>query len=96
MCPSVDNFDLAFATEVDIQVAVRDLLLDPGSYQQRNITANKLDARLRDDGSKYYGTVTVNFRAKNAFGGMMPGSARVTLDEDPDGGCMVRRATLIE
>ena len=85
---------MEFGVRWDVEKAVKDLLLDPGSYEKDSITARRLFAAERSDGSQYYSAVTVRFRAKNTFGGYARGTAWVELNEDAEEGCTVVRANL--
>ena len=87
MAPSIQH---------DVRGAAKDLLLDPGSYQEDGMYARESYSRRRRDGSdtRYYNRVEVEFRTKNTFGGMATGYATVRLTEDPDEGCKVLGAEL--
>ena len=98
-CPTVPEesetgFDMEFGVQWDIEHAVKDLLNDPDSYKKNEITASRRFEEARDDGSRYYARITVDFRARNAFGGMVPGSAVVWIQETPEEGCVVNYAEL--
>ena len=100
-CPTVpkssdEGFNIDPIVRVEIRNALRDLLRDPGSYEEESIFARPVFSEVRDDGSRYYTRVEVEFRAKNAFGGVVPGYAYVELSEDQDEGCTVVDATLSE
>ena len=66
--------------------------MDPNSYEAQRYAGRS--TRNREDGSKYYRLITVDFTAKNMFGGRVPGKASVLLTEDPEDGCMVMDAIL--
>ena len=93
---SGEGFDVDYMVRLEIQESVKDLLNDPGSYEHESILARPVFSEARDDGSRYFTRVEVEFRSKNAFGGVMPGSAYVELSEDADEGCTVIDATLAE
>ena len=100
-CPTVpkgsaEGFNVDYMVKREIQESVKDLLRDPGSYEEESIIARPVFSEARDDGSRYYTRVEVEFRAKNAFGGVVPGYAYVELSEDADEGCTVIGATLAE
>ena len=100
-CPTVpedsgEGFSIDYMVKREIQESVKDLLNDPGSYEEESILARPVFSEARDDGSRYYTRVEVEFRAKNAFGGVVPGYAYVKLSEDPDEGCTVIDTTLAE
>ena len=100
-CPTVpkssdEGFNIDPIVRVEIRNALRDLLRDSGSYEEESIIARPVFSEARDDGSRYYTRVEVEFRAKNAFGGVVPGYAYVELSEDADEGCTVIGATLAE
>ena len=50
----------------------------------------------RTDGSKHYNRLEVDFGARNAFGGMVRGTAWVFIEEGDDGSCNVLRAELLD
>ena len=94
-CPTVpeesgEGFKTDYMVEREIQESVKDLLRDPGSYEEESILARPVFSEDRDDGSRYF------TRAKNAFGGVVPGYAYVELSEDPNEGCIVIDTTLAE
>ena len=100
-CPTVpkesaEGFTLDHMVKREIQESVKDLLRDPSSYEEESILARPVFSEARDDGSRYYTRVEVEFRAKNVFGGVVPGYAYVELSEDADEGCTVIDATLAE
>ena len=100
-CPTVpeesgEGFKTDYMVEREIHESVKDLLRDPGSYEGESILARPVFSEDRDDGSRYFTRVEVEFRAKNAFGGVVPGYAYVELSEDADEGCTVIDATLAE
>ena len=92
--PASEPFTVDLLVEIRIDLAVEELLLDPGSYEQDAIYAMKTPIFTRDDGSQYYGRYEVEFRASNAFGGIGTGIATVGLKESEDRGCVVTGAYL--
>ena len=82
--------------QVDVEWEIQKLLNDPESYRQVNMVSRPIYAVSRDDGTEYYGTIEVEFRAANAFGGMVPGHAKVEIVEDEEGVCNVTNAYLLE
>ena len=100
LCPTVPTelgvgWDADYSVRRAIDDAVKDLLADPGSYDRHGMSASG-DAFDRDDGSRYYWLIEVDFSAANAFGGMVHGDAQVALLEREAEGCVVVIAELIE
>ena len=86
---------MEFGVQWDVERAVKDLLNDPDSYKKNKINASSRFAETRADGSRYDTRLTVDFRARNAFGGMVPGLAVVWIQETPEG-CAVDYAELAQ
>ena len=82
------------ALESEVRFAIRELLSDPGSLDYHGATANKINATTRADGSSYFSLIIAQFTAKNAFGGRVSGAAEVSLYEDEQGVCSIRRVEL--
>ena len=80
--------------KVRIDLAVENLLLDPGSYERDAIYAIQRPILTREDGSEYYGRYEVDFRARNTYGGMTAGLASVYVEESKEDGCRVVLAEL--
>lgn len=94
-CPTVGESDVDWELESSIMDAVSSLLLDPGSYEPRRYYTTFINASSeRDDGSRFYTSLMVDFTAKNMFGGRVPGQAIVELREDSEDGCIVVEAEL--
>ena len=100
-CPTVPEssgevFDIDYSVGQEIRESLRELLHDPQSYEEEAIFARPGLSETRDDGSKYYTRIEIEFRSKNPSGGVMPGYAYVEISEDPEEGCTVVDATLSE
>ena len=80
----------------DAEWEIQKLLNDPDSYRKVNMVSRRAYAVSRDDGTEYYGTIEVDFRAANSFGGMVQGYAKVEMVEDDEGVCHVTNAYLVE
>lgn len=95
-CPTVGEFDVDIELELSILNVVSPLLLNPGSYESRRYYPASVDAsiRERDDASRFYTFLMVDFTAENIFGGRVPGKAIVELREDSEDGCIVVDAEL--
>lgn len=92
-CPRVGE-RLSLDMSIDIDWAVKDMLLDPGSYEVIE-KHGYLPVANRADEYKYYSVVGVDFRAKNSFGGYVPGWAEVVLGEDREGNCQIMSTDLL-
>lgn len=97
-CPTVpegdtDTFDMA-GFDWDVDQAIKDLLNDPDSYVRENTLARRGFSDSRADGTRYYTQVEVDFRAKNIYGGVVPGYAYVQLSENADGDCKIEDTRL--
>ena len=90
-CPTVtgDSLDIPYDMERSIDAALQERLHDPGSYQRDGISTQRRLLQLRADGTQYATRVTVRHRARNAFGGMVQGTAQVSLRETEETGCQV-------
>ena len=97
-CPDVtppdEPFEVGFIVEGRIDWGVKDLLLDPESYERDGIYATTRPILTREDGSEYYGRYEVDFRASNTYGGMTAGLASVYVEESKEDGCRVVLAEL--
>ncbi len=99
-CPTVpknlgDGFDLDLAVEWAAEDAIRDILQDPDSFEERGISSRAMWGVPRADGSEYYSKLEVDFTARNALGGTVRGYATVDLRETSSG-CIVSNAVLWE
>lgn len=98
-CPTIPEsgeWDMDWELKFDMHWEIMQLLRDPDSFQEVRTLSRRAYAVQRPDGTEYYGTIEIDFRAANAFGGMVPGYAKVELNEDEEGVCHVVNAYLID
>ena len=93
--PTEDGFHVPFGVRWDAEKALKEELNDPGSYQRSQISTFGLFKQERDDGSAYFEAIVIEFRAKNTFGALVKGRARIDLEEI-DGECKVKAVDIIE